>query len=169
MLQSKYLLTDVSPCKQGVLYLSWLCGSMCVCNSACTCGIPVMWLHVYVCGCKIMSCYAGQFKGRTQVSAGAHVGVCACVVRLHVIISPQWQVRESDVMRLSSSWFKHEHGKTETEREKERISLVSWGREIKRDWAYSCVPVYILLQGKSCDKKKKMHFLHLCMHSQTFT
>lgn len=106
-----------------------------------------------------MLCWTIQRAHTSECSSACR---CVCVLCLHVILSLQWQVRESNVMRLSSLWFKHEHGKMETERE--RISLVSWGSEIKRDWAYSCVPVcHVLLQGKPCDKKDA--FLHLCMDS----
>lgn len=47
--------------------------------------------------------------------------LCVCTicvsVCLYVLLPPRWQVRESNVMRLSPLWFKHEYGKMATERE----------------------------------------------------
>lgn len=135
MLQSKYLLTDISPCKQDILYLSCMCAFVCACERSCRCcGILkgnytlARRSFMSVCSCDIMSCCAGQFSMQACVSEC----VCVCVwgVCLRVTLPVRWQVSESNVMRPSPSWFKHEQGKMET---------AESDSEIKRDWAFSCV------------------------------
>lgn len=71
------------------------------------CGI----LITLACSCALI-----MLHHATQDNA-ARVCRSARLVRLHVILSQRWQVRESNVMRLSPSWFKHERGEMETEEE----------------------------------------------------
>lgn len=90
-----------------------------------------------------------------------------CAACLHVILSPWWQVRESNVMRLSPLWFKHEHGK---EGETERGSQFSFSKRRPSLQLCNSLPHFYCKEDPS-DKKKKKDAFFASLHGfilQTF-
>lgn len=82
----------------------------------------------------------------------------ACSVCLHVILSQRWQVRESNVMRLSSSWFKHERGEMETEEENQFSVLRQRNKEGLSLQRRNSLP-HFTARGRKDKKEKKRNAL----------
>lgn len=130
-----------------------------------------MWRSFVFARADATLCHAAPDKlgMRARLSSGcASVCVCVCAACLHVILSRRWQVRESNVMRLSPLWFKHEHG---NEGETERGSQFSFSKRRPSLQLCNSLPHFYCKEDPSDKKKKKkMHFLHLLHGSilQTF-
>lgn len=77
----------------------------------------INYFSVQLCTYNVASCHAGQCSTPVRARRASACAPLCVLVCLHVILSQRWQVRESNVMRLSPSWFKHERGEMETEEE----------------------------------------------------
>ena len=123
----------------------------------------VAQLCVCACRCNVMSRCAGQTRHARAAFERMRecVCVCVCAACLHVILSRRWQVRESNVMRLSPLWFKHEHG---NEGETERGSQFSSSKRRLSLQLCNSLPHFYCKEDPS-DKKKKRRciFCIFCM------